>query len=63
MPATCENWPRLINSCVYYVRQTRIICQTLSCSMDHKAPGELWNPLGKAVLPVHNTYWNNREAK
>ena len=42
MPWTCENWLGLSNSCVDYTRQTRKICQVLPCSVDFKAPGELW---------------------
>ena len=41
MPETCENWLGLVNSCVYYARQTREICQELPYSVDLKAPGSL----------------------
>ena len=29
MPETWENWPGLVNSCVYYAHQTREIYQVL----------------------------------
>ena len=50
IPETCKNWRGLVNSCIYYACQTHEISQVLSYSVDFKAPGELWNPLGKTVL-------------
>ena len=52
MPETCENWLGLVNSCVYYVRQseTHEIYQVLLYSVDFKAPQELWNQQSKTVL-------------
>ena len=50
MPETCENWLSLVNSCVYLSHRTRDISQVLPYSVHSKAPGELWQPLGKAVL-------------
>ena len=41
MPETCENWLGLVNSCVYYARQTRENHQVLPYSVDFKALGEL----------------------
>ena len=60
MPKTCENWLGLVNSIVYYARQTRVIYQVLPYSMDFKAPDELWNPLGKAV-PSTWSFISNKE--
>ena len=56
MSETCENRPDLVNSCVYYARQTREIYQVLPYSVDLKAPMELWNPMSKAVLS--SFIWN-----
>ena len=42
MPKTCKNWLGLVNSCVYYGRQTREIYQVVSYSVDFKAPGEIY---------------------
>ena len=42
MPETCGNRLGLVNSSVYYVRQTREIYQALPYSVDSKTPGELW---------------------
>ena len=50
MPETCENCLSHVNSFIYYVRQTHEFYQVLPYSVDFKAPGELWNPLSKAVL-------------
>ena len=71
MPETCENWHRLVNSCIYYAWQTHEIYQVLPYSVDFKAPGELWNPLIKAVFskfsfisnkgPVN--LWNDHKAQ
>ena len=38
MPETCENWPGLVNSCIYYAHQTHEIYQVLPSSVDFKAP-------------------------
>ena len=38
---TCENWLDLINSCIYYARQTRGIYQVLPYAVNFKTPGEL----------------------
>ena len=40
MRETCENLLGLVNSCVYYVHQTREIYQALSYSADFKALAE-----------------------
>ena len=40
-PEACELWLGFVNSCVYYVYQTRDIYQVLPYSV------ELWNPLSK----------------
>ena len=39
MPETCENWFGLVNSCIYYARQTRDLHQVLLYSADFKAAG------------------------
>ena len=39
MPETCENWLCLIDSCVYYARQIRVIYQVLPFTVDSKLPG------------------------
>ena len=39
MPETCEIWLSLVNSCLYYARQTGEIYRVLSCSVDFKASG------------------------
>ena len=41
MAKNCENWPGLVNSCVYYAQKTHEIYQVLPYSVDFKAPGEL----------------------
>ena len=58
MPETCENWLGFVNSCIYYARQTHKIYHVLPYSVDFKAPGELWNPLSKAVLSRCNFIWS-----
>ena len=58
MPETCENWLGLVNSCVYYARQTCEIFQVLRYAVDFKAPRELWNPLSKTVLSEYSFIWN-----
>ena len=50
MPETCENSLGLVNNCIYCAHQICEIYQVLPNSVDFKAPGELWNPLGKTVL-------------
>ena len=50
MSKTCQNWLGLVNNYIYYACHTYEIYQVLSCSVDFKAPGELWNPLSKTVL-------------
>ena len=52
MPETDGNWIGMVNICVYYASHTCEIYQVLSCSVDFKAPRELWNPLSKTVLTV-----------
>ena len=54
MPETCENCLGLINSRGYYASQTRELYQLLLYSVAFKAPGELWNPIGKAVLSKYS---------
>ena len=71
LPETCESWLHLVNRCVYYAHQTREINQLLPYSVDFKAPGELWNPMCKAIHgkfcfirnkgPVN--IWNNRKTE
>ena len=39
MPETCENWPGLVNSHIYYAHQTHEIYQVLPYSTDFKARG------------------------
>ena len=58
MAETCENLFGLVNSLVYYALQTHGINQVLTYSIDFKAPGELWNPLSKAVLSKCSLIWN-----
>ena len=58
MPETSDNWLGLVNSCIYYAYQIHEIYQVLSYSVDFKAPGELWNPQGKAVLSQRSFIWN-----
>ena len=36
MPEACENWLDLVNSCIYYARQTFEIYQVLPDSVDFK---------------------------
>ena len=50
MPGTCEDWLGLVNNCLYFARQICEIYQLLPHYVDFKTPGELWNPLNKAVL-------------
>ena len=58
MPETWENWLGLVNSCIYYPRQTREKDQALPYSVDSKAPGEHWNPLSKTVPCKCSFIWN-----
>ena len=46
MPETWENWLGIVYSCVYYIRQIRVIYHVLSNSGDFKYSEEFWNPLG-----------------
>ena len=62
MPETCESWLSLVNSCVYYALKTHEIYQVLPYSVDFKAPGELWNPLSKAVLSKCSFIWNKEHV-
>ena len=57
MPETCEIWLGLVKSCLYYARRTRKMYQVLPNSVDVKAPGEMWNPLGKTVLNKYSFIW------
>ena len=52
MPETCENWFDLVNSCIYYARQTREIYLALPYSMDSKAPQKLWNPVIQYLVNI-----------
>ena len=71
MPETCENWPGLVNSCIYYAHQTHEIYQVLPSSVDFKAPMELWNLMSNTVLNKcsfvwHKAYvniWKDRKAQ
>ena len=63
MPETCENWPSVINSSVYYAHQTHESYQVLPYSVDFKAPGELWNPLSKTVFSKCSFIWNKGPVK
>ena len=58
MPKTWEDLSSLVNSCVYYARQTCEIYQILPYSVDFKAPAELWNLLSKIVLSKCSFTWN-----
>ena len=58
MPETCEIWLGLVNSCTYYAHQTHEIYLVLPYSVGFKAPGELWNPLGKTALSKYSLNWN-----
>ena len=62
MPNTCENCLSLVNSCIYYARQTHGIYQVLPYSVDFKAPREFWNPLSKTVLSECSFIWNKGPA-
>ena len=52
MPETCENWFTLVNSSIYYARQTREIYQVLPY-----APRSRWNPLSKTALSKCSFIW------
>ena len=62
---------RFVNNCNYYARQTSEIYQELPCSVDFKAPEELWYPLSKTIFSkcslILNTppvnMWNYRKAQ
>ena len=41
IPGTCENWLDLVNSFVYYARQSRKIDQVMPYSVAFKAPRAL----------------------
>ena len=41
MLKTYENWLSLVNSCIYYARQTRENYQILPYSVDFNTPGAL----------------------
>ena len=56
MPETCENWPSLVNSCIYYACQTHRIHQVLPYSV------ELWNPLSKTLLSKCSFQWNKNHV-
>ena len=56
MPEACENWLGLVNSCIYYARQTRDIYHVLPYSVDFKAPEELRNLLSKTVLRKYSLF-------
>ena len=58
IPETCDSMLGLVNSCVYYAIQTLEIYQVLPCSVDFKAPGELWNLLSVIVLSKCSFIWN-----
>ena len=64
MPETCENWLGLVNSCLYYARQTHDIYQVPGAVLlrgfqsSKGAPRELWNPLSKTQLSKYNFVWN-----
>ena len=40
MPETYENWLGLVNNCVYYARQCRVIYREMPYSVNFKAPRE-----------------------
>ena len=66
-----RNYQGLVNSCVYYARETRESYQVLPYSIDLKAAVEIWNQLSKTVFSkcsfVWNkgivNIWNDRKAK
>ena len=65
MPETCENWPSLVNSGIYFAHQTRDIYQVLPYSVDFKAA------LSQAILSkssfIRNkgrvNIWNDRKTQ